>query len=237
MANVISSLLPLIIGAAVLPLWLVMTLIMLRGQGGLPKAAAFVAGAMAVRVLQFMLFGRVFGAIVSTGGEDVFALIPSTLLLVAGLLLLITVVKTLWWPKDDDSDAPPPRWLAAIGEVSTLRAFGIGALMMAIAFKCWVFTLSAIAVIDEADLGKVASIFAYAFFILTAQSLMLAPIIYSAVAPERSAKMVAVTLGWLERNSRVVTLVVSLVFGVWFLARGMSGFIDYGRANTMHTMW
>jgi hypothetical protein len=230
MGNVLLSVLPLILGAAVVPLWITITLLLLRGEGGLEKAMAFVAGVVTVRALQFILFGRVFGAIVSAGGVDVFDLIPSTLLLVAGLLLIITAVKTWWWPMGDDPDAPPLKWVAVLGWVSAFKAFGMGVVLMMVATKQWIFTLSAIAVIDEAKLGKMGSILAYIFFILAAQLLMLTPIITRAVAPAQSARMVETMLRWLERNNRVITIVASLVFGAWFLARGTTGLLAHGGA-------
>jgi len=45
----IADLLPLIIGAALLPAWIIIALLLLRGEDGVMKAAGFAAGAMAVR--------------------------------------------------------------------------------------------------------------------------------------------------------------------------------------------
>lgn len=56
------SLLPLIIGAAVVPIWIIVVLFLLRGEGGLLKGAAFAAGGLSVRVVQGIFFGYVFGA-------------------------------------------------------------------------------------------------------------------------------------------------------------------------------
>src|SRR5690348_5213385 len=123
MLTVIASLLPLIIGASLgCPAWLIVGLILLRGKYGVAKATAFAAGVIVVRTLQFALFGRLFGTIASANGQDVFDLILSTLLLVAGLVLVITAVRT-WWCKEEDSDAPPPRWMTALGAMSTSVAF------------------------------------------------------------------------------------------------------------------
>jgi Sap, sulfolipid-1-addressing protein len=226
MSAVMVSLLPLIIGASVGGLaWIIMTLLLLRSEGGLIKAVAFASGAITVRVLQFILFGYVFGVAIDTGGYEGFNLIRSTLLLVAGILLFITAAKT--WSKGADPDAPPPRWMKALSGVSELTAFGMALLLMTVEIKQWVFTLSAIAVIDNAHLGLTGSILAYLFFIAAAQSLMLIPIVGSAVAPAQSAKMVKVPLDWLERNNRVITIVVSLIFSAWFLTQGTSGLLAH----------
>lgn len=231
MLTVIASLLPLIFGASIgCPAWLIVALILLRGKRGVVKATAFAAGVMAVRTLQFALFGRLFGTIASANGEDVFDLIPSTLLLVAGLILVITAVRT-WWCKEEDSDAPPPRWMTVLGSVSTPAAFGMAVVLMFVGLKQWVFTLSAIAIIDDAYLSRLHTFLAYLFFILTAQSFMLAPIISSAVAPAYSARMVEIVLRWLEHNSRLITIIVSLAFGGWFLTRGITGLVAHGTAK------
>jgi hypothetical protein len=230
MFTVIASLLPLIFGASLgCPAWLIVALILLRGKHGIVKATAFAAGVMTVRTLQFALFGRLFGTIAYANGEDVFDLIPSTLLLVAGLVLVITAVRA-WWCKEEDSDAPPPRWMTALGAMSTPAAYGMAVALMFVGLKQWVFTLSAIAVIDDAYMSRLETMLAYLFFIVAAQSLMLVPIVSSVVAPAYSARMVGIVLSWLERNNRPITIVVSIAFGAWFLSKGIGGLVAHSGA-------
>ena len=95
--------------------------------------------------------------------------------------MLISAVKK--WRKEEDPDAPPPKWMAILSGLSALQAFGMGALLMALSIKQWVFTLSAIAVIEQAQLSQAGNVLVYLFFVLAAQSLVLAPILVSAVAP------------------------------------------------------
>lgn len=220
---VLINLLPLIVGAAVLPLWIIAALLLVRGEGGFLKAAAFAAGAMMLRVLQGILFGYVIDAAADANGGGGSNLIASTLLLVAGILLWITAIRK--WRTEDDPDAPPPLWMAALGRLSWPKAFGVGALWMTIAVKQWVFTLSAIAVIDEAKLGRAGSVLAYLVFVLAAHSLVLAPVVVSAVAPARSAKLLNAMYCWVERRDRVITIAVSSIFGVWFLGKGIAGLL------------
>jgi hypothetical protein len=219
MTGLLLNLLPLVVGAAVGgPMWIIIALLLLRSDHGVFKAGAFATGAITVRLLQFVLFSRIFGEVLeSSGGELEMGLMSSILLLLAGIVLLITAVKT--WFKETDPDAPPSKWMAAVSRMSAPKAFGMAAVMMCLGFKQWVFTLSAIAVIDEAKMGKIGSMLTYLLFIATAQGLMLASIIASALAPAQSSKIVEATLGWLERNSRTITIVVSVIFGVWFLSK------------------
>jgi hypothetical protein len=223
MGAVIVYLLPLIVGAALLPAWIILALFLLRGEGGVRKALAFAAGAMTVRLVQGVLFGYVFGAAADAYGESGSNLITSTLLLVVGLVMLISAVTK--WRKEADPDAPPPKWMAVLGRLSALKAFGVGALLMALSIKQWVFTLSAIAVIEQAQLSHTGNVLAYLLFVLAAQSLVLAPILVSAVAPTQAARMLDAMQGWLERNSRVIVITVLLIFGVWLLWKGINGLI------------
>ena len=223
MGTVIVSLLPLIVGAALLPVWIIMALFLLRGEGGVLKAAAFAVGAMMVRLVQGILFGFVFAEAADASGESGSNLITSTLLLVLGIVMLISAVRK--WRKEVDPDTPPPKWMDILGGMSALKAFGMGVLLMALAIKQWVFTLSAIAVIEQGELSQASNVLAYLFFVLAAQSLVLAPIVVSAVAPAQSARLLDAAQGWLERNNRVVLIAASSIFGVWFLWKGITGLI------------
>jgi hypothetical protein len=223
MGSVLASLLPLIVGAAVVPVWIIMVLFLLRSEGGLLKAAAFAGGAIVVRLVQGVLFGYVFGASAEASSESGSALIVSTLLLVVGILMLITAFKQ--WRKEDDPDAPPPKWMAMISGLSAAKASGMGALLVAIAAKQWVFTLSAIAVIGQAQMSQAASVVAFLLYVLAAQSLVLTPIIVYAVAPTQSAKTLGAAQGWLGRHNRAIVIAVSTIFGALFLWKGIAGLI------------
>jgi hypothetical protein len=223
MGSVMVQLLPLIVGAAVVPIWIIMVLFLLRSEGGLLKAAVFAAGAIIVRLVQGILFGYVFGKAAESSGDSGSSVIVSTLVLVVGILMLIAAFKQ--WRKEDDPDAPPPKWMATISGLSTAKALGMGALLVAIAAKQWVFTLSAIGVIGQAQLSQAANISAFLFYVLAASSLVLAPIVVYAVAPTQSAKTLDAAQGWLERHNRAIVIAISLIFGLLFLWKGIAGLI------------
>jgi hypothetical protein len=217
------ELLPLIVGAAVVPLYPIIVLLLLQSAGGLGKAVAFVSGGVAMRLAQGVLFGLILGAALAANGEDGQRLIASTLLLIVGLLLLITGFKK--WRKEEDPDEPPPKWMATISSLSGRRAFGAGALYVAIAVKQWVFTLSAISVISAAGLERPLGIGVYLLYVLLTQTLVLPPILFFALAPERAAKPLQAAQGWLDRHNRAIVLSVSFIFGLWFSYSGITGLL------------
>ncbi|MFN8499332.1 MAG: GAP family protein [Anaerolineae bacterium] len=225
MGDTIVGLLPVMIGATLVPVYPIMVLLLLQSDQGLLKAAAFVAGAVLVRLLQGVLFGFVFGRAADAYPADGPDIIASTLLLVLGILLLVAAYRK--WRKEADPDDPPPKWMTAITGLSVGRAFGAGALVVALAFKQWVFTLTALDVIEAAALGRQASIGLYLFYTLVTQTFVLIPLAAMAVAPQHTAKPLQAAQGWLERYNRPIMIAVSLVFGVWFLYKGIAGLVGW----------
>jgi hypothetical protein len=221
--DVLVDLIPLMVGAALAPIYPIIVLLLLQGDGGLGKALAFVAGAIVVRVVQGIVFGFVFSPAVTAESAARLALIGPTLLTLIGILLLVAAFKK--WRKEEDLDAPPPAWMSTLSGLSVVKAAGAGALFVAVAVKQWVFTLAAIAVIEEAQPGLSMGVTLYLVFLLVTQTPVLLPLLAFAVAPARSARPLAAAHGWLVRHNRVIVMFASLVFGLWFLYKGVSGLL------------
>ena len=97
--------------------------------------------------------------------------------------------------------------------------------LVLVAAKLWVFTLGAIAVIGASGLGRTESIVAYILFVFFAELLLILPVVAYAVAPRQAAASLNGARMWLERNQRVIAIIVSLVFGAIFLWKGLSGLL------------
>jgi hypothetical protein len=110
--------------------------------------------------------------------------------------------------------------------MSPLTAIGLGAGLVLISPKMWVFTLGAIGEIGDAVLGQPASTLAYLLFVLLAQSLLLIPIVVRLLVPDRSDALLTATSDWLEKYNKAIVIAVSLVFGLFFLYGGISGFFQ-----------
>lgn len=224
MDTIIISLLPFIIGSALVPLQIIILILLLTSdkQGPL-KAVAFVLGMTVTRLAQGILFGLVLTG--GSGDPADAASVPwvkSTTLLLLGILLLTTAYKK--WTKEPDPDAPPPRWMAMLDGVTPIRAFLLGAGFILIAVKLWVFTLGAISVIGEAQPGQREAVIAFLWFILLAQSLLIIPILIRLLLPGQAGHLLGAFSDWLERYNRQIVIVVSLVFGMMFLYQGVIGF-------------
>ena len=226
MLDVVISLLPFIIGSAIVPIQIIVLILLLTSEKQGPlKAIAFVVGMTLVRLAQGVVFGYIFtgGDPDSADGAAQAGVIVPTLMLVLGALLLITAYRQ--WRKHPDADDPPPKWLTATETMSQLKAVAMGAGVVLIAGKMWVFTLGAVGTIGEARLGQASSVVAFLLFVLLAESLVIAPIVLRLVAPAKASVLLEGLSSWLSAHNRVIVIVVSLVFGALFLYKGVTGLV------------
>jgi hypothetical protein len=211
----------LVLGSALVPAQLVVTIALLRSPTGTRAAAAFVAGMTSVRLLQGALFGLVIQG--SGAGDDsaTASTLRSTLLLVVAILLLVMAVKKLL--TDEDPDAPPPAWLTRAGSLQPGQAFLTGAGLLVIAPKFWVFNLGAIAAIEEAELARPTAIATYFVFVALTAFPTAVIVALTLATPDRANRLLQRLSTWLERNNGPIVVGVGLVFGVWFLAQALTG--------------
>lgn len=218
-----SSLLPLILGCALEPIETVITIMLLSTPARLRAAGAWVAGHISTRLLQGLVFGTIlhWGAR-STDSDHSHRWIVSTVLLVVALLFLVTAARELF--SDDDPNAPPPKWMTMLTSATPTKAFFIGAGVITVSVKAWVFTLAAIGVIGNAGLSRAANIGSYVVFVALAASVNLLIIGVAALFPQRSRSVLDRTLRWLQTHDRPIMIVVGLVFGIWFGVKALNGF-------------
>jgi hypothetical protein len=170
-------------------------------------------------VLQGVLFGVLFTGIASAGGSRG-PVVYGGLVVLALVFLVSGVRKALDAP---DEDAPPPRWTTRLEGLGPAKAFALGAALLAIGVKHWVFTLGAIGAIADAGMGPGASAGTFLTFVVLAHGLQLALLAIAVLAPARADVMLKAFSAFLERHSRPLLAGVSLVFGAWFLLKGLAG--------------
>jgi hypothetical protein len=223
MLDMWSSLVPLILGCALEPIELVITIMLLSTPSGLRAAGAWVGGHVTTRLLQGLIFGMIlhWGA---RGADSDHSRhwIVSTVLLVVALLFLVTAARALFG--GDDPNAPPPKWMSMLTSATPTKAFLIGTGIMTVSPKSWVFTLAAIGAIGNAGMGRAANMVCYIVFVALAASGNLLIIGMAAFFPQRSRSVLDRTLRWLQEHDRPIMIVVGLVFGTWFGIKALHGF-------------
>ncbi len=222
MTDLWTSLIPLIVGGALVPIQIIITVLLLRSGAGRITAVAWVAGMTTVRLVQGLVFGLLLGGATSTGatsdGPDTAV---SLLLLVLAIVFYVTAVKQLL--KHPDEDAPPPKWMAMIDGIRPGKAYFLGVGMLAIGVKFWVFTLGAIAAIGAAGLATGPAVMTFILFVALTESIHLMVLGVAYALPDRSAAVLDRITGLLQRYNRTIMIVLGLVFGTWFLAKALDG--------------
>jgi hypothetical protein len=222
MSDLWTSLVPLIIGSALVPIQIVITTLLLRSKAGKATAVAWVAGMTTMRLAQGLVFGLILG---SGDGTDSSSEGPggalSLLLLVIAIVFYVSAAKQIL--RHPDEDAPPPKWMAMVESVTPGRAYLLGVGLVAVGAKFWVFTLGAIAAIGAAGMSQPASIGTFLLFVALAESLLLAILVVAYAMPDRAGAMLDRIAGLLERYNRVLVITLGLVFGTWFLVKALDG--------------
>jgi hypothetical protein len=214
-----TTLVPLAIAGGLVPIQIILTILLLESPGRIRSAAAFVAGMTVLRLAQGALFGFVVqGADSSQGSEP--GVVMGWFFVVLALALYAMAIRQL--VADQDPDAPPPRWLTMTRSMTPVKAFLLGVGLLAIGVKFWVFTLSAVAAIGGAGLGRTSSIVTFVAFVALTEIALLLVLTVSAVLPTRSGALLATVSDRLERNNRYIVIGLGIVFGTWFMIKGLN---------------
>ena len=221
MTDTWTTLIPLAVATAILPIQVTVTILMLRPPGGRARAGAWIAGMSVVRLAQFAVFGVVLDRAMHDGDGGPRPVEGVFLLVVALFLFTSAARKLLGAPDEDD---PPPRWMSSVGAASPARAALLGAGIVALSPKLWAFTLGAIGAIEEAGLAPAADWLTFVVWVAAAQSLHLAAWLVAVIAPQRAEVSLAWAGSTLERTSRPLMIGVGLVFGSWFLLKALVAF-------------
>lgn len=217
-----ASLAPFIIASALMPIELVITLSLLGTPGRVRTAGAAVRCMVLVRLLQ----GLVFGMILHWGRRDNTAgghgWVVSSVLLVVAVVLLVTAIRELLGGNDPDD--PPPKWMTALSSMTPGKAFVLGAGVILISVKLWVFTFAALGAIGDAGMPPSANVVTYVVFVLLGVSTHLVIIAAAALFPNSSQGILDRALRWLQDHNHAIMIALGLVFGTRFLVKGLHGF-------------
>ncbi|WP_426564788.1 GAP family protein [Angustibacter sp. McL0619] len=218
-----STLIPLILGCALVPVQSLATILLLQSEDGRRKATAWVIGMTSARVVQGLLFALLLhtsAAIAQDVDDGPGAVASFVLLLVAMTMLLSALGAAL---RHEDPDAPPPRWLGVVDRISPANAFGIGTAMIVLSVKFWVFTVGAVTAIAGAGLPLPERVLTFALFIVLGESTLIALLAIGLVSPARAKPLLDRIVAWLTAKNRVLVMTLGTAFGIWFLVKALHG--------------
>ena len=224
MSGLLGLLLPLGIGAAISPIPTAICLMLLgAGRNRLTNAVAFLVGSSAVLVAIGILALVFFGGGGTGTGSGKPSDIKDTIDAVIGVFLLLFAFKL--WLKAPDPNAPPPRWMAAVDSLGPGKALLFGMMMTSLNFSSLPLYISGLKEIVTANVGIGTSILVLALFILLIEVGLLVPIASYALAPRRAGAVLDAALRWLEKNNRILSILLFAVFGAWLSIKGVTGLL------------
>jgi hypothetical protein len=216
LSDQLPGLIILAIGGSIAPPLLLLTTLFLGSQRPLPNASALALGyfttCAVIGISGLVLFGGAEST-VSTVGR----LISAT---VGGLLIVLGLRSLLDSP---DPDASPPRWMASMDSMSPPRAFGFGIALFPLQVKNLAIFVACVNLIIASSLSPRGSIVALMLVLVGFAIPVVVLIGLYAVVPQRASEVLGSLRAWMEKNNRPVTVVLCLVFGAFFLVRGLWG--------------
>ena len=221
MTELILSLIPLAVAAALQPPQVIALVVLLQTRRGAANALAYIVGMIVFR----LLLGGIFWVLISNVEETVearggnFSLLVGTFILVLGILMLVHALRRGFSAHDEDEATAS--WLDKLVNVTPLRAALVGISFLALDPKDWLVDISVINLIADADLSGPKSLLAFLTYILMAQSLLLIPLILSFALPHRAQGGLAKLTAWMRRQQRAIEIVFALIFGLLFLYTGL----------------
>jgi threonine/homoserine/homoserine lactone efflux protein len=222
MGRAIVDVLPVAAAIAVFPVPLIAVVLILGSEGGRGKGAAFalawLAGLATAGVVVLLVAGEVD---VSDGGEPK-PWVDGVLIALGVVLVALAVKGWLGRPRSDE-EAPTPRWMRSIDRFTVRRAAAAGFGLSALNPKNVLLVFAAATEIAGAGLPAGQRVAVLAVFVLVASAGVLAPLVYSAVAGERSRGPLDRLRAWMERWNVVIMSLLFLAIGLKLIVDAISG--------------
>jgi Sap, sulfolipid-1-addressing protein len=216
MSELLPGLILLAIGGSVAPPLLLLTLLFLGSRRPLPNAGALALGyfatCAAIGVSGLILFG---------GAESILSMVGRIISVTVGALLIVLGLRSLL--KAPDPDVSPPAWMESIDSMSPPRAFGIGGALFPLQIKNLAIFVACLNLIVASSLSLEGSILALMLVLVVFAIPVLVLIGLYAAVPRRAATMLGSLQTWMRKRNRAITVVICLVFGAFFLLRGLMG--------------
>lgn len=218
MNDVLTEVLPLAVAGSISPLTATVGILILTAKRRpLAKTAAYLLGNVTVLAVvgaaSFTLFSQVVPKHAAPSETD------TVIDLFVGLLLLYLVIRSAL--KSPTTDAPPS-WLRGFDTMSLSRAFLLGMGILVMNASTLVLYIPAVRAIAGGHLNPGETVGLLALTVAIVMSWLLIPFLLAIVMPQRSARLLRGLNAWIGRHSRTISSLLLLVFGVYFLLKGLT---------------
>ena len=214
MRDSLPGLIVLAIGGSIAPPLLLLTTLFLGSRRPLLNASALALGYLTtcavIGVSGLVLFG---------GAESTVSTVGRLISATVGALLIVLGLRSLLSPPEASS----PRWMESINSMSPPRAFAFGIALFPLQVKNLAIFVACLNLIIASSLSPQGSIVALLLVLVIFAIPVLVLIGLYAALPQKASTMLGALQAWMGNNNRPITVVICLVFGAFFLVRGLLG--------------
>jgi hypothetical protein len=220
MSDLLPQLILLAVGGSIAPPLLLLTILFLASQRSLLNPTMLVLGYLAVcaaiGVVGLILFASM------TGAESIVLMIDRGMSLIVGGLLIAVGLRNLLF-NAPSSGALVARWIDSVRSITPTKVFGIGTALFPIQIKNLAIFIACMNLIAMANLSPHGSIVALVVVLVVFAIPAVVLIGLYAAVPRQATTMLGSLGAWMQENNRTITVVLCLMFGAFFLVRGLLG--------------
>lgn len=217
--EVLGVLLPLALAVALSSVPLSAIVVILLSPRAKQSGPAFLAGWILGLAVVTIAFVVGIAQIPTAGLVIDQSVVGSIEILLGGALVALGVFTIARGPVAEKRSMP--EWLRRLGKIGPRSAFGI-ALLLNVRPKALVLAFTAGLAMGSTRMSTTEQVVAILIYVLLGSSTVMIPVIMQRVAPDATAARLTSGRGWLSRNSRVITIIVSLMVGVVIIGDGLS---------------
>jgi threonine/homoserine/homoserine lactone efflux protein len=218
MNQLLTTVLPLALGAAVSPTLLTAAVLVLSTKIA-PRARAW---ALVLGAVVAMIALTVAAPIVANAIHSLQPVVVDRADVIAGALLLLLALRSVLRKHNSAEAAKKRAPSQTTATKPRLFAYvGFGILLIAVDFSSTILYLVALKDIGNAHIPQTVQLLVLAipFFAVIAPALI--PTALSTVAPKRSDELLKPLAAWTSEHSNAIAAVISLVFGLYLVAKGL----------------
>jgi hypothetical protein len=222
MTDMWLDLLPLLFALMISPARTLAVIILLHTPRSTSTAFSYVAGMVSAMVVQGAGLGAAMSLVGLTSDDRSgdLSVFVGALFLVGGIILLAGAFKIAVAPASGGGSLAS--LLDRLERVEPAEAYKIGFGWLFASPKQWVFVLTAVAVIFEADLRAVVSLANFVVFTLLVQAVYFVIIGGFALARDRVGRVLDGVFGSIRAHLRPIAIGLFVGFGIIFLVKGLS---------------
>ena len=217
-----ADLLPILLAMMISPARTLALIILLHTPRSVATALAYVAGMVVAMLVQGGGLGAAMSMVGLTADDRSgdLGVVVGALFLVGGVILLAGAFKMATAPAAGSGSLGSV--LQRLEHVGPSAAFKVGFGWIFASPKQWVFALTAVTVIFAADLQPIASLANYALFTLLVQAVYFVIAGAYLVWQARVDPLLDAVFGWIRANLKPTAVGLFAVFGVVFVAKGLT---------------